>query len=322
MLRAPALRWARHASKYELAQILREDKRFADLGRLLFGLAEWGVEERRYVKDLVPEILGAAGQPLKVSQIVERLQQLRSVAPTSLSNVLRRIPEVRDYGFGYFGLRSWGESVRESMMADASLIDRIIRRSEPPVTFVRLCDVLQISVEGILADKLWQTSASLRSVIRSPDERHPTTLMVHKSCSLERALVATARALNHPLPLYEFQWELNTRFGPIFGQRSNAEIRRTLEQSRAFLRNAEGEFILDIHLDQMGLDGDAIRRTCLEILLESKEIVGCDDLIERMEAEGKIWEDLSSDILGSLLRGDDAFEEVGHNRFRAKPWKR
>jgi hypothetical protein len=322
MLDVTELRWVQLANKYELAQILREDKRFTDLGRLLFGLAEWGVEERKYVKDLVPEILRIAGQPLNASQIAERLQQLRSVAPTSLMNIVRHVPEVRDYGFGYFGLKSWGDLVKESMMADNAMIDRVIRRSEPPVTFNRLCEALQISVEGALSAKLWQTCASLRSVIRSPDKRQPTTLLLHKSCSLERALVATARAVNRPLPLYEFQWELNARFGPLFAKRSNMEVRRCLEQSRLFLRNADGEFILDIHLDQLGLDEEAIRKASHEILSASNEIVGCDDLIERLEAEGKVWEELSPDILGSLLREDAAFQEVGRNRFRAKPCKR
>jgi hypothetical protein len=79
--------------------------------------------------------------------------------------------------------------------------------------------------------------------------------------------------------------------------------------------------MLDIHLDQLGLDEDAIRRACLKILAECNEIVGCDDLIERLEAEGKIWEELSPDILGSLLREDEAFQEVGRNRFRSKPCK-
>ena len=90
----------------------------------------------------------------------------------------------------------------------------------------------------------------------------------------------------------------------------------------ALQRDADGEFILDIHLDQLGLDEEAIRRACLEILSDSNEIVGCDDLVERLETEGKDWEDLSPDILGSLLREDTAFQEVGHNRFRAKPCKR
>jgi hypothetical protein len=79
------------------------------------------------------------------------------------------------------------------------------------------------------------------------------------------------------------------------------------------LRDADGEFILDIHLDQIGLDEKAIRMACFEILSDSNEIVGCDDLIERLEAEGKVWEDHSPDILGSLLRDDAAFQEVGRH---------
>jgi hypothetical protein len=124
------------------------------------------------------------------------------------------------------------------------------------------------------------------------------------------------------MPAYEFQWELNTRFSPMFGQASSAEVSKTLGKSLFFLRNADDEFILDIHLEQLGLDEKAIRRACLDILSETNEIVGCDDLVERLEAEGRSWEELSPDILGSLLRESKDFQEVGHNRFRAQPCTR
>ena len=88
-----------------------------------------------------------------------------------------------------------------------------------------------------------------------------------------------------------------------------------------FLRNAANDFILDIHLDRLGLDADAIRRACAEILSESREIIGCEDLLERLEADGKSWEELSPDILASLLRDDGMFQEVGRDRFRVKPCK-
>src|SRR5207244_2064153 len=127
--------------------------------------------------------------------------------------------------------------------------------------------------------------------------------------------------VNRPLPLYEFQWELNERFGPLFATKPLNELRRALEQSSMFLRNAADEFILDIHLDQLGLDAVAIRRACAEILTESKEIVGCEDLLERLEADGKSWEELSPDILASILRDNAAFQEIGRDRFRVKSCK-
>jgi hypothetical protein len=314
--------WTEEVNAYELAQILREDTRFVDLGRFLFALAEWGIEEREYVKDLLPKILAEVGRPMRASQILERLQRLRSTSPTLLSGMLRKHPLVRNFGFGHYGLHSWNGSAKAAMVSDRTMIERIIRRSEPPLTFGYLCELLNVAYNDEVAAKLWETCAALREVVRSPDECTPGTLLLHKNCSLERALVATSGAINRPLPLYEIQWELNARFGPLFAQRSNAEINRCLEQSRLFLRDSDGEFILDIHLDQLGLDEEAIRRACLEILTDSNEIIGCDDLIERLEAEDKIWEDLSPDILGSLLREDEAFQEVGRNRFRAKPCKR
>jgi hypothetical protein len=114
---------------------------------------------------------------------------------------------------------------------------------------------------------------------------------------------------------------LNSNFGPLFANRESAEIRRCLEHSRFFLRDADDQFILDVHLDLLGLDEDAICSACREILAQSNEVVGCEDLMERLEAEGKIWEELSPDILGSVLRERQEFEEVGQNRFRATSCK-
>jgi Sigma-70, region 4 len=313
--------WAAQTNTNELACILREDKKLIDLGRFLFALAEWGIEERQYVKDLIPKVLQKAGRPLTATEVVARLQQLRSVSPQGISSCLRKHREVRDYGFSHFGLKSWGDSVKASIVTDVALIQRIIRRAEPPLTFARLCGILGISTDGELADALWQTSTVMGDVLRIPESRTDTGRLIHKSCRLERAVVATAREVNRPLPLYEFQWELNERFGPLFATKSLDELRRCLEQSTMFIRNAAGEFILDIHLDQLGLDADSIRRCCAAILLESSEIVGCEDLLERLEADGKSWEELSPDILASLLRDDPIFQEVGHDRFRVQECK-
>ncbi len=308
--------WTAQTNTYELACILRGDNRFIDLGKFLFALAEWGIEEREYVKDLIPIVLAEAARPLTRTQVSERLQQLRSCSPTSISSHLHKHPEVHDYGFGHYGLKSWGASVKASIVADAVSVGRIIRRAVPPLTFVRLCEILAIPSSGPLADTLWQTCAALREVLRIPEEHSDNTRLIHRTCRLERALVATAREVNRPLPLCELVWELNERFGQLFNNKSPEDIRHCLEQCPLFLRNAAGQFILDIHLEQLGLDTDAIRRACAEVLSQSNKIVGCEDLLERLEADGKSWEELSPDILTSLLRDDPMFQEIGRDRFR------
>jgi hypothetical protein len=313
--------WAGQTNTYELACILREDARLIDLGKFLFALTEWGIAEREYIKNLIPKVLEKAARPLTGTEVLDRLQQLRSVSPTCIASTLRKHPAIRDYSFGHYGLKTWGDSVKKNVVSDTGLVQRVIRRATRPLTFARLAEILDTPATGDLADKLWQTCVALRDILRLPDEHSPDTRLIHQSCRLERALVATAREVNRPLPLYEFQWELNERFGPLFASKSSEELRRALEQSQFFLRNADDEFILDVHLDQLGLDADAIRRACAEILSESKEIVGCEDLLERLEADGKVWENLSPDILASLLRDDDGFQEVGRDRFRVNTCK-
>jgi hypothetical protein len=62
-------------NSYELAQILREDARFIDLGRHLFGPAEWGIHEREYIKELLPRIFAEAGHVLTIEQALKRLKR-------------------------------------------------------------------------------------------------------------------------------------------------------------------------------------------------------------------------------------------------------
>jgi hypothetical protein len=288
------------------------------LGKFLFALAEWGLQEREYVKDIIPRVLREAGRPLTGIEVLARLQKVRSVSPRSMSEFLRKNPQVRDYGSGHYGLESWGKSAQMRIVTDSALIERIIRRGEPPLRFARLCELLNIPTEGNLAEKLWKTCASLTSIIRLPDTCASVTRLIHTACRLELALVATAREVNHSLPLYEFQRELNERFGPLFAMKTLDELRRCLERSAMFLRNADDEFVCNIHLERLGLDGTAIRAACYEVLSRTNEIVGCVDLLERLEADGKSWETLSANILASLLRDDETFQECGHDRFRVK----
>jgi hypothetical protein len=72
---------------------------------------------------------------------------------------------VREFGFGYFGLKVWGESVKTRVLADAAVVERVILRAEPPLSFARLAELLEVPPEGPLADQLWQTAASLRNVL-------------------------------------------------------------------------------------------------------------------------------------------------------------
>jgi len=44
-------------------------------------------------------------------------------------------------------------------------------------------------------------------------------------------------------------------------------------------------------------------------------------MLERLEADGKSWAELSPDILASLLRDNPTFQEVGRDRFRVKVCK-
>ncbi len=303
--------WAGQTNTYELACILRGDGRLIDLGKFLFALTEWGIEEREYIKDLIPKVLEKVARLLTGTEVLDRLQQLRSVSPTCIASALRKNPAIRDYGFGHYGLKTWGDSVKNNVVSDTGLVQRVIRRATPPLTFARLAEILDTPATGDLADKLWQTCVALRDILRLPDERSPDTRLIHQSCRLERALVATAREVNSPLPLYEFQWELNERFGPLFTSKSSEELRRALEQSQFFLRNADDEFILDVHLDQLGLDADAICRACAESSRSRKKLSvarTCWNALKRTARFGKSFHPTSSGLCCAMTSSFDGID--------------
>ncbi len=306
-------------NSYELAEILREDDRFLDLGRRLFGLAEWGAQEREHIKDLLPRVLAEADRPLTVPEIYERLTKLRSATFTGLANILKSVPEVRSLGFGHYGLRVWGDSRKECLVSKRWLVERVVRRSEPPVSFAALCGAFGIPGEGLLADLLWKSCGGSDKLRRAPDRQDPATLLLHKTFSLEQALASIARILGRAAPAYELEWELRAKFGDLFARIGLRQIEERLADCPRFLRNTAGAFFLDADLDREDFDLDALRAATVKALAESHEILSCDDLLDRLELMGFEIEEMSAGMLASILRGGEGLQEVGHECFTATP---
>ncbi len=302
-------------NSYELAEILREDDRFLNLGRRLFGLAEWGAQEREHIKDLLPRVLAEADRPLTVLEIYERLTKLRSATFTGLANILKSVPEVRSLGFGHYGLRDWGDSRKECLVSKRWLVERTVRRSEPPVSFAALCGAFGIPGEGLLADVLWKSCASSEKLRRAPDCQDSATLLLHKTFSLEQALASIARTLGRAAPAYELEWELRAKFGDLFERVGLRQIEERLAQCPRFLRNTTGAFFLDADPDLEEFDLDALRAASVKALAESREILSCDDLLDRLELQGLEIEEMSAGMLASILRGGEGLQEVGHECF-------
>lgn len=308
----------RGVTSYELAEIAREDARFIDLGRRLFALARWGIEEREHIKDLLPKILSQADCPLTISEIHERLTRFRSATPTGLTNILRKHPKITRLDFDYYGLRAWGDSHNAYFVGRRSLVERAVRRVDPPISFGGLCEVFRIPIEGAVSDTLWKNCAGSAKLRRAPDRREPGTLLMHKAVSLEQAVAAIMRGLGRPSPAYELEWELRARFGELFDRVRLQQLEERLDKSPRFLRNADGAYFLDSDLDLGELDVDAIRAAATKALREELEILSCDDLLDRLETQGFDMEEMTRGILASVLRGSEGLEEVGHQRFRAK----
>lgn len=303
---------------YEMAAIIREDKRFVDLGRHLFGLEEWGIQEREFVKNLLPGIFEQANRVLTVEQTLEKLTRLRSVSASSIAHHLQKHPEIHSFGFGYYGLKNWGASKRNVILANRGTVERAVRRAPKPASFQTLCQTFSIEATGEQADLLWKTCAGSAKLRRAPDQQGPDTLLLHKSVSLEQSLANISRVLQRPVPAYELEWELKSRYGDLFASIGLKEIEQRLAQSEWFLRDSAGMFFLDEDFNNEDFDPEAIRAAVTKSLAESMDIAGCDELIERLELLGFELDDLSEDMLASILRGAVGLQEVAHQRFRAR----
>jgi hypothetical protein len=312
--------WTDAVNSSEAAAILREDARFTDLGRFHFALAEWDVEEREKVQDLILKVLNQASEPLSATEIANRIQNLRSITPTSMSSILRQRKAVKDYGFGFYGLIEWADERREFLVANKAFVNRAVARSQPPLTFGDLCRKLEIEETGNLADKLWRTLRGLPKLRFKPNaSQSPETVLVHTNWQFDRAVQKVLAQAERPLSVYEIQWELNRVFGKTFDEKKLDAIKNCLQNDELFIRNSQGAFLLREQLEESDLDADSICQACFWILSEENAVLSVSDLIEKLNDEDLSDADLSAEILAALLRGDSSnFEEVGTNLFRVK----
>src|SRR4030095_4812780 len=132
---------------------------------------------------------------LTASEMYERLTKFRSATLPGLSNILREHPKIVRLEFERYGLRSWGDLRNDFFVAKRSIVERVVRHADPPITFAELCKVFKISAEGPDADLLWKTCTASKRLRRAPDRRGENTLLMHNAVSLEQALASIARTL-------------------------------------------------------------------------------------------------------------------------------
>jgi DNA-directed RNA polymerase alpha subunit len=165
--------WTELTNPCEVAEILREDERFKDLGRFNFAISEWQIEEREPIKDLIVKVLEQVNHPLTGMEIAERIQQFRSAALTTLPAILRQHEKIRAWSFGFYGLKEWQDDFADYFVNNQRAIKNIIKQGQS-LTFAKLCEEFRISPNDDLADKLWETLSTIprlrkNSVVKTPE---------------------------------------------------------------------------------------------------------------------------------------------------------
>lgn len=167
--------WTKQTTSSEMAEILRHDTRFKDLGRFLFSLSEWEIEEREPVKELIVRVLKETDNALTANEIATRIHQYRSVSTTGFSTVLREHKDVQSFPFGYYGLKSKG-NYREFFATNKNFLKRLIKHTSP-IPFNDLCQRLDIDVNEELASKMWNTLKTMTDISFAPTYRSRQTII-------------------------------------------------------------------------------------------------------------------------------------------------
>lgn len=174
--------WTKLITASEATEILREDKRFKDLGRFLFALAEWKIKKREPIKKLVNKVLEETDDALTAFQIRKRVQTYRSVSTTSIPAALHENTKIKKFGFDYYGLKS--KDYREFFATNDRYIYRLVKKISP-VTFGDLCEKLGLDIDEELADKTWQTLQKLGKLRLKPASRSAETIVIFKGYPLK-----------------------------------------------------------------------------------------------------------------------------------------
>ncbi len=229
-------------SAHEIASIVRADPRITDLGYLLFALEKWGVEERQLIRELIPKVLEKAGRLLTAQEIGEELRRFRSVSPHTITGIAAKCQGVRDFGYGNFGLEGWGVEKLEPLIEDAKFIERTVSRAEIPLRFGALCNRFGFRPNSKLAQRLWNTCASVDDILKQPDAMATDTVLFHTSARLERAAAAALEFLGRAADPKEIKQALGKLFGTHFGDATLAEIKAALRNNADIDQGDDGKF--------------------------------------------------------------------------------
>jgi len=237
--------------------------------------------------DIALLALADSPEPLTPEEIIERARARFGADAIALSgrtaeNALTAYPGVFRLGPRAFGLRQHFASTERQWPQVRNRFAALLKKESRPISSVEVLD---------------KQSVTLPSGVK--------------------ALASIARTLGRAAPAYELEWELRAKFGDLFERVGLRQIEERLAQCPRFLRNTTGAFFLDADLDLEEFDLDALRAASVKALAESREILSCDDLLDRLELQGLEIEEMSAGMLASILRGGEGLQEVGHECFTA-----
>jgi hypothetical protein len=122
-----------------LAEFMRKDSRFQDLGRMVFTLAEGELDERIHYVELVTEVLKKLGSPAKKSEILKEVNKKRTTKMYVLDKIIEDSDNLYFYGKAFCGLKPLDQLELDS---EHPLAEELEKESREDKKGLSLMDVL------------------------------------------------------------------------------------------------------------------------------------------------------------------------------------
>lgn len=126
-----------------LNAIMSSDKRFVKLGRLIFGLKEWGEIKLENVANLAYKEFHIHRTPMSILEICDLIKKHRSITQISLDSILSDDERFCAYPRAWYGLVEYHEQNLRFLIDHQPYMNKLLYSQYPDVTVEKLLKILK-----------------------------------------------------------------------------------------------------------------------------------------------------------------------------------
>ena len=286
-------------SKYELVNILRNDKEIIDLGFFTFSVFETGIKSRIKLKDLILKIYKDNPRIRHYTEIKNEILNIRHVRAEGLNVLLKNINEIIKYPCSFYGLKDLDQDSMTYLSKHHQFIRSYISSDIYPDT--KISKLLEFFVEDTNKNNCLlsiQRSKELK-VIDSLTGTEPFVVSIN--WNLIKLVKCILFHYRKPMYLTEMKWILNDL--GITNEMFNENKHRIIEDKQIIKKNQTLEYFdYDINIHR---NNDLIE-TFYELLLDTRTTFAFQDFVAEFN-DDLTQEGLDEKKLRAILDEDERF---------------